>query len=233
MAEREEIRQSLWLRYQELWPGMGQKNRPPEFLGQNKAAERLRRTQAWRLSRCVVVLPDPVLLQVRINALQDGKQLMAVTPALKQGFVRLEPSGVPFALRKQSLGGHAMAKCGKRLLFPNAKPGRAQLMVIPALAVGADGLVLGDGRGVADLAYALLRAMGAIKQNTPVAALCAEEQLGQDIPAKPWDLYADMAVTSEAVHQFKVNHTDPGIDRLPDKLAGLPVVKGVKQMLIS
>ena len=226
---KEAVRQELWEKCHALWPQKAQEGRPPQFSGMGKAAERLRRTREYQSAHNIVVLPDPVLLQVRINALIDNKILICATPGLKQGLVRIEPKDIPVALRRPSLGGHALAANGKRLTFPRSRLGKVGLMVVPALAVDKRGFVLGDGRGLTDLAYALLRMLGAVQDHTPVAAIADQEQRVELVPTDPWDLAVDMLVTPQGLERFEAQRPRPGLAGLPDKLAKLPVVQGIRQ----
>ncbi|MBA4358736.1 MAG: hypothetical protein C0405_13535, partial [Desulfovibrio sp.] len=152
--------------------------------------------------------------------------------ALKQGLVRLTPQSLPLPRRSVELRGHALAGAGQVLRLPQAKVGKVDLLVGPALAVGHDGLVLGDGRGLLDLTWVILLRLGAMEPATPVVVLAAEEMLLPLPPAQPWDLGADLALTPERTLRFAAPHRPDGsLEGLPARLAGLPLVKAVLGML--
>lgn len=227
-------RAELAQRYAALWGGAAPLDRPPDFPGAGKAAERLRRLPQYRAARVVAVMADPVLLQARINTLGDGKTLLAATPGLKQGLVRLTPQALPLPRRSIELRGHAMAQAGQVLRLPQARVGKVDMLVAPALAVGDDGLILGDGRGLLDLTWALLLRLGAIQPSTPVVVLAAEEMLLPLPPAQPWDLGADLALTPERCITFAAPiRPAGGMEGLNERLAGLPLVKAVLGMRVK
>lgn len=124
-----------------------------------------------------------------------------------------------------------MAQAGQVLRLPQAKVGKADLLVAPAVAVDPSGLVLGDGRGLLDLTWAILFQLGAIQAATPVVVIAAEEMLLPLPPAEPWDLGADMALTPERVLRFSQPRRPSGeIEGLSARLAALPLVKAVREM---
>lgn len=228
MQGKEELRQELLARWQELWPQESEAARPPVFTGHNRAAERLRRQPEYLRARAILVLADPVLLQVRINALQDGKTLLAATPGLKQGLVRINPGDMPLQLRSRMLRGGSLSQAGQPLRLPQSRLGRIDLVVAPAVAVDRQGVLLGDGRGLADLLCALLRRAGALDDQTPVAVLAAPEQVLPELPREPWDLGVSLMVTPDEV--LRCPAVPPGLaglDDLPPRLAGLPLVKAL------
>lgn len=66
--------------------------------------------------------------------------------------------------------------------------GRADLVVVPALAVGRDGTRLGRGGGYYD------RALGRVRPGVPVLALLYEGELLDEVPAEHHDQPVDVAV---------------------------------------
>ncbi len=202
--------------------------RPPVFARSGRAAERLRRLASYRKARVVLVMPDEVLLQVRINLLGDGKTLIAATPGLKQGLVRLVPGQVPVARRRRDLTGGSLFKAGTHIRFPRARLGRVDLVVGAVLAVDRQGRTLGDGRGLLDLSYALLGHLGCLGPQTPLAVLAGGEQVRDDLPADPWDVRAGIIVTPDEVLSPPVEQPPPSLEHLPPSLAALPLVRAVR-----
>ncbi len=223
-------RQELARRFASLWGPRPGPLRPPLFPGRGKAAERLRRLPVWRRARVVAVMPDEALLQVRVNALADGKTLIAATPGLKQGLIRITPGQVPVARRARELTGSALAGVGKPLRFPRARLEGVDLLVGACLAVDRQGRLLGDGRGLGDLLWALLGTAGAVRPDTPVAVLAADEQVVEALPRQTWDLAASLVVTPTRVIAPGVKQPPPRLDGLPPRLAKLPLVKGVRAL---
>lgn len=65
----------------------------------------------------------------------------------------------------------------------------ADAVLVPALAVAADGTRLGRGGGSYD------RALARVRAGTPVAALLYDAELVQQLPAEPWDRPVTAVVT--------------------------------------
>lgn len=225
--EKQIIREKLAQHFGELWPAdQSGSLRTPEFPQSGKAAERLRRQAAYRAARVIAIQPDPVLLQARINALMDGKTLIAATPGLKQGLVRVSPDMVPVAQRNRELTGHAMIKSGRQLRFPAANLGRVDMVVGACLGFDSQGRLLGDGRGLLDLFYAMLRHLG-MKASSPLAIIAADEQKMDALPRQNWDAAANLVITPGEVLQLEQQQPLPKLAALPRVLASLPVVRSV------
>ncbi|MFZ5585064.1 MAG: 5-formyltetrahydrofolate cyclo-ligase [Thermodesulfobacteriota bacterium] len=227
MEPKDELRLEFLARWAGLWPDGAAPDRPPVFAGAGRAAERLRRAPEYRRARSLAVMADPVLLQARINALADNKTLLAATPGLKQGLVRVTPQMVPVQVRSRLLRGGSLVQAGKPLRPPADSLGKVEMLVVPALAVDRRGVVLGDGRGLADLLYALLREMNALTAATPVAVLAADEMVSEaNLPAAAWDLGVDLVVTpTQTLRCAPPLRPLAGLDGLPPALAGLPLVR--------
>ncbi|MFH1059098.1 MAG: 5-formyltetrahydrofolate cyclo-ligase [Pseudomonadota bacterium] len=227
MDPKNKIREQCWQHWAALWPEGEAPDRPPIFAGVGRAAERLRRAPAYRRARSVAVMADPVLLQARINVLGDNKTLLAATPGLKQGLVRITPQMVPVQMRSRLLRGGSLAAAGKPLRPPADSLGKVEMLIVPALAVDRRGLVLGDGRGLTDLLYAVLLELEVLTAATPVAVLAADEMIWEtDLPQTAWDLGADLVVTpTQTLRCAPALRPLAGLDGLPPALAGLPLVK--------
>ena len=228
MDQKQALRQQLYPKFDLLWPEASPAKGCPLFPGRGRAAERLRRLPAYRLARTIAVMPDAVLLQVRVNALNDGKTLLAATPGLKQGLVRLVPDKVPVARRSRDLKGPSLFTAGSPLRFPQNKVPRVDLFVGPVLAVDLKGRTLGDGRGIVDLTYALLRALGSLDAKAPVAVVAADEQVMDGLSSDSWDLWADIIITPSQTVRTQAVHASPDLNALPAGLAGLPLVQAVR-----
>ncbi|MCF8103484.1 MAG: hypothetical protein K9K66_17640 [Desulfarculaceae bacterium] len=232
MSDKKKLRAELGARWPERWPEPGEPGRPPLFPGAGKAAERLRRLQPYHLAQALAVMPQPCLLQARVNALNDNKSLLAATPGLKQGLVRLTPAEVPLPARSKALRGWSMANAGQTLRLPGAKPGKAGMLLGAALAVDPQGRLLGDGRGLMDLFWALLMSLRVITPKTPVAVLAAEEQVVEELPSESWDLGADLIVTPKRIIKVASPiRPRPSLENLPPSLASLPVVQAARERL--
>jgi 5-formyltetrahydrofolate cyclo-ligase len=73
---------------------------------------------------------------------------------------------------------------------------QAEAVVVPALAVGRDGIRLGRGGGAYD------RALARVPVATPVIALLYDGELRGDVPAEAHDRPVTLAVQPSGVHRF-------------------------------
>ena len=73
---------------------------------------------------------------------------------------------------------------------------RADVVLVPALAVDENGMRLGRGRGCYD------RALARVPAGVPVVAVLYDGELVDRVPAEPWDLAVNAAVTPSGWHQF-------------------------------
>lgn len=152
-------------------------------------AQHLRSLPAYRQAGQIFVSPAPVLKQIRINALVDGKSLLMPGPSLHDGFYLLAPFTIPFPSISQAVTSKGMASFGRKLATRELADLRLDLLVADALAVDRRGYQLADGNGFFDLAAAILAATGALTPNCGVVAL--GPAAGGDLPVDPWDVPAD------------------------------------------
>ena len=222
------LREKLFAKFSQEW-GLNNNLRPPDFPQTSQAAERLRRHPAYRQAQAIVVMPEPAMLQVRINALLDGKNLIAATPGLKQGLVRLNTNNLPLPRRQALLTGSALAKSGKPIRWPGSKLNRVDLVVGTALASDSRGFLLGDGRGLLDLLMAMLNQMQALTSHTQLVVLQHENQfLDINIPENEWDVPANLVVSPNEIKNFThQKRTFINASILADNLAKIPLIKAV------
>jgi len=169
----------------------------PEQSLWGRLAQQVRGLEAYRVAERIFVEPSPVLAQVRINALIDGKELLMPSPGLKEGFYLCRPYVIPFADLSYATTYHGLPRFG-RLLDDQALAGKAvELLLTDAVAIDQQGTRLGDGNGFFDLAGAILAELGALdRQSARVVAVAADEQLVSEVlPVDPWDVNLDEVVT--------------------------------------
>lgn len=146
------------------------------------------------------VSPEPALDQVRINCLVDRKELIMPSPGLKQGFLRVTPSSVPFRDLGYAVSLKGLAKYGKKLDMAAVNELNIELFVSTCIAVDKSGNQLGDGNGFFDLSYSLLAVQGGVRSDATVCIVVGEEQITETaLPIAPWDVKADFVVTSKEI----------------------------------
>jgi len=205
--------------------------RCPRFEGEGRAAQRLRGQPEYRAARVVAVMAEPALLQVRINCLADKKLLVAGTPGLKQGLVRVSGDQAPLPSRSRVLRGGSLVTLGAQLHFPQAKLERVDLLVVPAVAADPAGNLVGDGRGLSDLLAALLARMGSLGRGFKIVALLDDAQMVEEVPSQAWDAGANLLVTPTRVLRVeRPSPPAPELKGLSGKLVGLPLVQAIRGM---
>jgi 5-formyltetrahydrofolate cyclo-ligase len=173
----------------------------------------LRRLPAYRQARNLLITADPALLQARINALLDGKNLLAATPGLKQGLVRLSPARISMKRMSRDLQGHALFDAGKPLHPGRDRIGRLDMLVSTALAADRQGRVLGDGRGLLDLLCGLLTSLK-LWEKAPLVLLLHPAQVVDNNqygwPDEPWDARVQEIITPQTIISLADREDDAG-----------------------
>jgi len=156
-----------------------------------RIAENLRRCPFYRKAQTVFAEPVPVLSQVRINALVDGKRLLMPTPGLKQGFFLLEPYTIAFPSLSWAVTLKGAATHGRIVDMAELSGMGVSLLMCGVTSVDRHGGRKGDGKGFFDLSAALLAATGALSPEWQAWAACAHAgEIVRDakISRKPWDI---------------------------------------------
>lgn len=190
-----------------IWAKMGFYGLIPPFEGAGKAAERLRFLPEYKEAKRIMVPPDQAQLQVRINALMDGKELVVATPGLREGFYLLRREGIPATEWSKAARGSNFAYYGTPL--PLDRIGKIDLMVTGAVAVGLNGGRLGKGKGYFDIEYMILREIGAVGEGTPIVAVVDELQVLQEVPMTEKDVSVDIIVTPNRVIHLERSKSRP------------------------
>jgi 5-formyltetrahydrofolate cyclo-ligase len=231
-AVREEVWRAMAAPGVARFPGAD--GRIPNFVGAERAAERLRAQPQWAGAATVKANPDSPQLPVRQRALEDGKTVFMAVPRLAgpDPFLRLDPGalGVP-ARKAASITG--ASKHGRLVALDELEP--VDVAVVGCVAVSADGARLGKGGGFSDLEYALAWAAGLIDDHTAMVTTVHEAQVVEAgrIPETAHDFRLDLIVTPERVitverRPRRRGQRPPGVhwDELTeDKIAAIPVLR--------
>ena len=172
-------------------------HRIPNFVGAEKAAQKLRELPEYKAAKIVFCTPDSPQRPVREMTLKDGKTLVMATPRIKHGFLVITPETTAGKEQFASTIKGAF-KFGKETTnFP--KP---DLIVTGSVAVDKDGNRLGKGRGYGD------REVKMIKKKfgkVPVATTIHDVQLVEYAPSTPHDEKVDIIVTPTKIIRTKHN----------------------------
>jgi 5-formyltetrahydrofolate cyclo-ligase len=200
----------------------------PTFPGQNKAAERLRGLAVYHQARTIMVPPDQAQLQVRVNAIMDGKRLIMATPGLRDGFYLLHQRAIKARDWQQAARSSGVRRFGKKLDTTDKEIGTIDLLATGAVAVDLQGGRIGKGSGYFDLEYLILREIGSINEQTPIVALVDDLQVHELVPMEEKDVAVDFICTPSRVITIERRRARPSQipwDLLPEK-----AIKGMRPL---
>lgn len=206
---KESIREDIWKMMESQGLSSSPRGTIPTFPGQNKAAERVRRLDAYSTAQTVMVPPDLAQLQVRVNALMDGKRLIAATPGLRDGFYLLTGLKIGAKNWVRAARSSGIRRYGERLPTRKKSIGRVDLLITGAVAVGPRGERLGKGSGFFDLEYAILRYLGCVTEETPIVGVVDDAQIRDDIPMDSQDVCVDVVVTPHRIVEIERRYRRP------------------------
>ena len=194
-----DIREKIWDQMEAEGLSPAPHDTIPTFPGQNKAAERLRRLEVYQQARTIMVPPDQAQLQVRINALLDGKQLIMATPGLRDGFYLLEKRNIKVKDWRNAARSSGVRRFGRKLETTRSEIGEVDLLATGAVAVGLQGERIGKGSGYFDLEYMILCEIGSVTEATPICALVDDCQVLEQVPMEVKDVAVDFIITPTRV----------------------------------
>ncbi|MEM1575153.1 MAG: 5-formyltetrahydrofolate cyclo-ligase [Nitrososphaerota archaeon] len=93
---KQKLREEIWKKMEKdgiaIFPGAY--GRIPNFIGSDKAAEKVRELEEWKKAKIVFSNPDSAQKKIREFALKDGKLLIMASPRLKHGYIKIDPNKV-------------------------------------------------------------------------------------------------------------------------------------------
>ncbi|NXH16420.1 MTHSD protein, partial [Bucco capensis] len=152
-------------------------HRIPNFKGSHQACCSVKELDVFSRAQEIKVDPDKPLEGVRLAALQARKTLLVPTPRLRTGlFNKIIP---PPGATKEILRICATSQGIKEYSVPVGLDGKARvdLVVVGSVAVSEKGWRIGKGEGYADMEYAMMVAMGAVQEDTPVITIVHDCQV--------------------------------------------------------
>lgn len=228
-AAKDEVRTHMWdlLTSERASRFPGAQGRIPNFVGAERAAERLTELPEWQAAQVVKANPDSPQLAVRKHALAAGKRVYMAVPRLidEHPFILLDPArlAVP-PHRAASIKG--AGEHGIRVAVDELP--RVDLVVCGTVTVSTSGVRVGKGGGFSDLEFGLLTEACLVDADTTIVTTVHPLQLTEEtLPEADHDFSVDVIVTPHDVHRTDDPRRPPGIlwDHLsPAKIAEIPVL---------
>jgi len=175
-------------------------HRIPNFVGAEKAAQKLKQLPEYKAARTVFCNPDSPQRPVREIILMDGKVLVMATPRLRKGFLLLDPSKIPQNRVFEASTIRGAFKHG-RLVKPSEV--KVDLFIAGSVAVSRDGGRLGKGTGYSDQEYAILKDSGSLAPGIIVVTTVHDVQIVEKILGEEWDIPVNVIVTPTRVIRVK------------------------------
>lgn len=198
MPSKSEIRERIWKLLEER--NIASFPRPvygriPNFKGAQKAAEKLTETKEFKEAKLVKVNPDSPQRPVREMVLKAGKILLVPTPRLRGDFFLLDPHKIKDYKEASTISG--FSRYGEVVDLTSIS--RIDLIVAGSVAVTINGERVGKGEGYSELEFAILRELGKVNDQTPVATTVHDAQIVEFIPTEPFDVPVDVITTPTRV----------------------------------
>jgi len=233
-VEKDSLRRKIWSLMEE--GGISRFPKPvlgriPNFVGAEIAAARLVEEEEYRRARIVKVNPDAPQHTVRLKVLLDGKMLLVPTPRLREGFMVLDPDGIPRGSYAEASTIRGSFKHGRPCRLDELP--RVDMVVDGSVAISEDGVRIGKGGGYSELEYAILREVGAVGDDTPVFTTVHDVQIVDHVPKEPHDLTVDAIMTPTRTIRVKRRYERPkGIlwgKISQDQLRNIPVLLALRK----
>lgn len=209
-------------------------HRIPNFKGAEVASDKAATLEIFQKARTVKINPDKPQQEARFKTLEAHKNLLVPTPRLKSGlFNKIVP---PADANKEILRKCSVSIGIKEYGVPLDLEDKVKidLIIVGSVVVSQKGYRIGKGEGFADLEYAMMRAMGAVDENTPIVTIVHDCQV-LDIPDRlkeDHDLTVDYIVTPTRIIECEKQKKPDGIiwsKLYPEKLEQVPILKILRE----
>ncbi|MBS7638225.1 5-formyltetrahydrofolate cyclo-ligase [Candidatus Bathyarchaeota archaeon] len=231
---KREVRERVWKLLEER--GVVRFPRPvygriPNFLGAEVAAKRILQLEEFNRARVVKVNPDSPQMMVRRGVLEAGKTLLMPSPRLRRKFLILDPKRIPRGLYGRVASISGAFQLGEEADLEDLP--KVDLLVCGSVAVTERGERIGKGGGYSELEYAILRELGLVADETPIATSVHELQIVEELPMEMHDFTVDYIATPERIIRTTGERRRPkGIiwEELPEEeIAEMPLIRKLRK----
>lgn len=196
MLSKQEIRELIWKRLEEeniaLFP-QPVYGRIPNFKGADKAASNLAKCKEFKEAEIIKVNPDSPQYKVREIALRQEKKVLVPTPRLRGDFFLLDPTRISSSDIPKASRISGFEKYGIMVSLESIE--RVDFIVAGSVAVDLNGNRVGKGEGYSELEFGILRELGKVDENTPIATTVHDIQIVNEVPSEPFDVPIDIIAT--------------------------------------
>jgi len=234
LRSKQEVRDHVWHVLEEASVGRfpGTRGRIPNFIGAERAADRLCELNIWKRAQVLKCNPDSPQRPVRLRALKAGKIVYMAVPRLRavECFIELDPARLGKNINAASSIGGAF-RFGRSVGPEQMNP--IDLIVCGTVAVNSRGARIGKGGGYSDLEYGLARQAKLVRRNTPVVTTVHDLQvLDEELMVLAHDIPVDYVITPTKVIETHTKLARPkGIywEYLTDeKIDAIPYLKQLR-----
>ena len=208
-----------------------------DFHGSSLAIERLQQIPSYRSAKTVFIAPDNCLEHLRVVALQEGKQVLMTTYAIRRGFWLLDPAQIPSSLFTLAATLDGMERLARpvKLVEMIEENLVVDFLVTGTGAINLDGVRFGKGHGFFDCEFGILYALKRIAETTPVAIVAHDCQvLDQDFERAAFDTSCDFIVTpTRLITISDAQKPTAGIlwsQLIPEMLESIPPLRELREM---
>ena len=210
----------------------------PDFTGNDLCVQALCQCEVYRTARVVFIAPDNSLTLMRQRALQDGKTVMVPTAGIARGFRLFEPGSVPPGQEPFSALMDGMERYSRAVSLEEIGRMKIDLMVSGLLVITPGGMRWGHGYGYFDLEWGIFRLLGAVAEETPVAAIghdCQVVELEDGAAPSESETLADWIITpTRLIHTRRSLSRPNGViwkQYSPELITHMRVLKELKDLL--
>jgi len=213
----------------------------PNFVGTQKAAERLAGLPIWQRAKAIKCNPDSPQFPVRLRALQDGKRLYMAVPRLTNTRCFVELTAEDLQQRNIPLEEAAIARkaltYGRLVSFEEMQA--IDLVMVGCVAVTRNGGRTGKGAGFADLELAMLKEFGLVQSDTQIVTTVHPLQIVEEerLPMQAHDWALNWIVTPEEVIETNTTYSRPaGLDWdsiRPEQFKKIPILRKLREQLTT
>lgn len=232
---KRKVRERVWRILEER--GVARFPRPvhgriPNFSGAEVAAKRILQLEEFTRARVVKVNPDSPQRMVRRGVLEAGKTLLMPSPRLRGKFLILDPMRIPRRLYDRAASIAGAFRLGIEADLEDLP--KVDLLVCGSVAVTERGERIGKGGGYSELEYAILRELGLVVEETPIATSVHELQIVDDAPLERHDFTVDYIATPVRIIKTTGERRRPkGIiweELSEEEIAGMPLIRKLRKM---